>query len=105
MAENLWGDLSGIDNGPQAPVAILREQATILSDATKGLVTAMVAPMSQPGRIGYKFAVRAPALNDYTVELLSIQHRETLYPVQVFPLRTGMGVSTARWIDCEDDTA
>src|SRR4051794_32436351 len=104
MADNLWGDLTGIDNGPQPPVAILREQATILSTATKGLVTAVVTPTNPSGRIGYSFALRATALNDYTVELLAIRHTEILYPVQVLALRTGLAASTNQWVTCADDT-
>jgi len=102
MSENLWGDLSGIHAGPVPPIAILREQAKILAEATKGLVLGSVTPALTPPQIGFMFSLVAPALNNYTVALFQISHEMDLFPVYIFPQRVQITGSTTT-IKCANE--
>ena len=93
---DLWPkDISEISI--KSPVAILREQASLLGQKTKGLVTAEVKSVSfntvdyEPSLIGetdevftYGFFISAPSLN-YASRLFVIMHGINLYPVTVIP--------------------
>lgn len=72
----------------EAPVTILKKAAAELSARTNNVLEGRV--QSSPTRIGpgslpkffeISFQVRAPSLNNYTVELFSVQHDSRLYPV------------------------
>ncbi len=75
----------------RAPVDILREQATLLSEKTDGLVTADVnflkVPRFEVGRVGgefrFDFEILAPRLNHYSFTLFSTYNSSSLYPVRV----------------------
>jgi hypothetical protein len=98
MADNLWGDLAGINAGPRAPISILREQSGILATATKGLVHSVVAATSEFSGIAYSFSLVAPALN-HTIELFAVNYTENLYPLRIWP-KWGRSTSS---IECKDE--
>lgn len=72
----------------KAPVAILREQASLLGRKTRNIVEARVAstdpePWMPRDGFGYAFLIVAPALGHYTYELFKIAHDVHLYPVWI----------------------
>jgi len=81
---NLWPDNIG-SGSPQMkpPIAILREQASLLGERTHNIVTATVntvqGPSMRPFRSG--FMLLAPALENYAYRLFSIEHGIEFYPV------------------------
>lgn len=83
--KNLWGDLKTNDL-PTPPVAILKEQAAFLSDATDGLLNGVIFQLKHtpPGEFPiFEFHISAPLLNDYSVEILWIQVPDTGYPLLI----------------------
>lgn len=89
MEENLWGKLP-VDDKIATPVSILRQQGAVLSELTGGLLTARVTstPVSMSGEslIMHAFAIVAPALSNYSVEVLRVFHAPILYPAKVRPM-------------------
>lgn len=83
--ENLWGNLSDLTI-KKTPVAILREQAEILSQATKGTLLGDVTSVKSDWAAGiaWELKVRVPAMNNYTATLIKIQHPITIYPLHEF---------------------
>jgi len=85
--ENLWPeDIAVVET--KAPVTILKEQASLLSRQTKGIVEGEVTqvPDSAGERpFGYGFHIKAPALGDYRYLLLKIAHDVTMYPILIRP--------------------
>ena len=98
---DLWPAEIGVST-MVAPVAILREQAALLSEKTQGIVIGEVDPVrgamenarrvltgqatpegssSVSGRIEHAFRIRVPALGDYRYELLRVIHDYQLYPL------------------------
>jgi len=82
-----------IDLWPQAlavaqtksPVAILREQASLLRDKTEHEVEAEVElGESKTQGFIYHFYLVAPTLNNYRFRLFSVVHYITLYPVLIY---------------------
>ena len=66
-----------------APVTILRKQASILAQRTKGLLEAEVLTNSQvSSQIVHRFVLVAPALDNYRYELFNVMHDVRLYPTQ-----------------------
>jgi hypothetical protein len=83
--ENLWGDLPPIANF-KTPLQILKEQATAITKMTNGLLVGSVGPAARRIRsFTYELAIRAPALNDYTTNVVTIAYEISLYPVILVP--------------------
>lgn len=79
---DLWP--KGIENlKVKSPVAILREQASILGEKTKNLVQAEVTEKNSGKFFTYTFFLVAPALNNYRYELFDMYHDISLYPVDI----------------------
>lgn len=76
----------------KAPVTLLREQASLLDEKTKHIVTATVErggtelmellELEQGNVFNYNFYIVAPAL-EYRYKLFSIMHGIDMYPVEV----------------------
>lgn len=80
---DLWGDDFG-KVSVKAPVVILREQASLLGQRTKGVILGKVSASRTNSFEGlsYSFSLVVPALDNYTYGLFSISHSVTeLYPV------------------------
>jgi len=98
QAENLWGEIPKKGN-LRTPIAILREQATLLGQATNNVLQGDVSM----GRdtFGPEFQISlsivAPALDDYRIFLVRVTHELMLYPLTVFDL-----VNDAQY-DCDDE--
>ena len=78
--ENLWGELPSSEN-QKTPVQILKEQASILTQLTKGVLVGSVAPQDTRQPFSYVLGIRAPALNNYSAAILSIGHTIEMYPL------------------------
>lgn len=98
---DLWPD--GLEPGTtRTPVSILREQAALLGQKTNNLVVARVSTytvtgpvldlrrpgqhvsdIESPGQFGYTLKLVAPALDNYTFRLFTIEHGMDLYPVKL----------------------
>ena len=67
-----------------SPIAILRQQATYLREATQGILEAEVAVVKGEPWTITSFWIIAPALDRYRFELFKIAHNVTdPYPVQI----------------------
>jgi hypothetical protein len=85
MPEDFWPDIAAAPI--RAPATILMEQAPLLGEKTRNVVTARVRrlKMQKPTRFGYAFEVVAPALNNYAAILFKIAHDFIeLYPVKIY---------------------
>lgn len=78
---NLWGELPE-STEVKPPITILKEQAEMLGQLTKGVLQGQVSITSTYARFNLTFAVLAPAL-DYSYELLQARHNIELYPVTI----------------------
>ena len=84
MAEaipDLWPDIEQSQVTP--PVAILREQAAALGRKTNYLLNGRVFTRTEGTRFIHEFEIIAPALDDYSYKLFSIEHGPDPYPVVV----------------------
>ncbi|HVY70062.1 MAG TPA: hypothetical protein VHH73_09040 [Verrucomicrobiae bacterium] len=79
---NLWGDLPSVEN-LKAPAQILKEQAAILAEQTKGVLIGKVEQISDAD-LAFDLDIRAPALNNHSVNVLRVTHPVTLYPVRIY---------------------
>ena len=79
---DFWGDIAPAT--VRTPVAILREQASLLGTKTENLIEAAVETGISQGRFQYRFNLVVPALDNYTYQLFRIEHGIDLYPLRVF---------------------
>jgi len=83
--ENLWGDLTPYQD-IKPPVAILREQAAMLSDLTNKILVGDVE-VRKGGGAGRAFEIdldiQAPALDYYFITILTVTHAIIPYPLNV----------------------
>jgi hypothetical protein len=86
MADDLW-PANLTESNLVTPVAILREQAALLGDKTKQLVTGEVQTQTTGNLFVHSFCVAAPTLN-YRYELFRVQHPAAFYPLVLAQGRT-----------------
>ncbi|MGO8837607.1 MAG: hypothetical protein ACLQAH_16425 [Limisphaerales bacterium] len=79
--ENMWGEIVE-PVGERTPTSILREQALVLSQLTKGVLIASIEqePTANNTLI-YNFAITAPAINNHKFAILTLQYSITIYPL------------------------
>ena len=81
---DLWPEIITTEK-IKAPVAILREQASLLGQKTKNLVTAEVEkPRKYNERFNYSFELVAPTLDNYHYRLFTVEHDISLYPLHLY---------------------
>jgi len=80
LNEDLWPSDLGIVS-IVTPAAILRAQATLLGEKTKGILEGAVETSSVGDQIRHRFVIRVPALGNYRYPLFSVHHAVDLYPV------------------------
>lgn len=101
--ESYWGDLSDLAT-VKAPVAFLREQANVLSDATNNVLRGDVSSNTRRragARVMYhELDIVAPALNDYRYSVLTVYHD----PVSLYPLRLNANIDDET-IECHTEEA
>lgn len=80
--ENLWGELP-VAESIKPPVTILREQASLLSRMTNGILEAKVDNRSVGGVFHFDLDIHAPAINNYIYTVLQVTYGISMYPVTV----------------------
>ncbi len=77
----MWGEIVE-PVGERTPTSILREQALVLSQLTKGVLIASIEqePTANNTLI-YNFAITAPAINNHKFAILTLQYSITIYPL------------------------
>jgi hypothetical protein len=95
--KNLWGELPNSEN-VRTPYTLLKEQASLLTEITKGLLIGEVKlspevdalskfTTSIIGEQNQSFVaflrIKVPSLNNYTYSVVKIQYPIKLYPVLV----------------------
>ena len=79
---DFWGEI--VPAQERTPLAILREQASLLGTKTKNLVEATVDTSVTPnGRFVHRFTLVVPSLSNYKYELFRIEHGVASYPITV----------------------
>jgi hypothetical protein len=87
--KNLWGELPNVET-IRTPYTILKEQASILSEITHGLLIGEVVVNSQNDKFfTITLRIKAPSLNNYTYSVVEVQQPIQLYPVAVINLLEG----------------
>ncbi len=79
---DLWPDDFGHAN-VTPPLLILKEQGQLLSQKTRGLVEGFVTTDGRSHDFHLTFYLRAPSLDNYTYNLLEIDHPLELYPLRI----------------------
>jgi hypothetical protein len=79
--ENMWGEIAEPVND-RTPTSILREQASILSRLTKGvLIGSIEQETTTNNTLIYNFSITAPAINNHKFAILTVQYSITIYPL------------------------
>jgi len=77
----MWGEIDTPVN-QRTPTSILREQASILSQLTKGVLIGSIEQEPTNNNILiYNFAITAPAINNHKFAILTLQYSITIYPL------------------------
>src|SRR4051794_23147717 len=83
---DLWPEDLGHETSILMPVHIMREQASKLTERTKGLLEGHVestAPSGDSDSFSHSFFIVAPAVDNYKHLLFWVNHRIAGYPVNV----------------------
>jgi hypothetical protein len=83
--DNLWGNITDEVTEP-APILLLREQASKLTELTKGQLIgiANASPVSNSQELACHLSIRVPALSNYEVTLVSFRQPVAIYPFQLY---------------------
>jgi|WetSurMetagenome_2_1015567.scaffolds.fasta_scaffold534762_1 hypothetical protein len=80
---NLWGNYSDL-KPIKTPIAIIKEQASVLREITNGILLGSVQVQKGPNNsIEADLRIIAPALGDYVVSVLGIKSGLNPYPVSL----------------------
>lgn len=89
--KNLWGDLPLEDN-IRTPYVILKEQASLLTEATNGLLIGTVSrrkySMKSQDGLECILEIKVPSINNYSIAIVAIWYPITLYPSIITSLVT-----------------
>ena len=78
---DFWGEIGSAE--VRTPLSILREQAALLGQKTKGLLEAKVYTDASGAGFTHRFVLVLPALGNYTYELFAINNGIEFYPVHI----------------------
>jgi hypothetical protein len=82
-APNPWEKLKQQASELVPPVAVLREQAGLLTQATEGVIQGTVESEQSGRYTELTLSAVVPAMDNYSVGLLSVRHDVLLYPATV----------------------
>jgi len=102
--KNLWGQLPTPEE-IRTPTQILKEQAALLTDMTKGVLQgAVTVATGEANRFTLRLDILAPVIDNYRYGVLTAFHGVELYPVTVSPIfkREGSGLGVAQ---CTNEAA
>lgn len=112
IEKSLWGDLP-LSDTTRTPIVILREQATILTDLTNGLLEGLVTTRLSEGinkifggdasEFNATLSIVAPALDGYVFRILEVNHNLVPYPVEVVDLASSFFRKSDSTSICEDE--
>ena len=80
--KNLWGELPKSET-IRTPYTLLKEQASLLSEITKGLLIGEVTNNQKDMFFVNILRIKAPSINNYTYSVVEVQYPIKLYPVFV----------------------
>ena len=81
--KNLWGDLP-IEDNVRTPYIILKEQASILTEATNRLLIGEVNKRTHSSScVDCSLIIKVPSINNYTLSIIDITYPVTIYPLQI----------------------
>jgi hypothetical protein len=81
--KNLWGELPTAET-IRTPYTILKEQGSVLSEITNGLLIGEVVVNNQRDNFfDLILRIKAPALNNYTYSVVEVRQPIQLYPVTI----------------------
>lgn len=83
-AKNLWGQLPSASE-ITTPTQILKEQASELTNMTKGVLYGDVHVKQRSGKFELEFVIQVPVLDNYEYVVLYVKHGLSLYPATVVP--------------------
>ena len=81
-AENLWGEIPSTGT-LKTPIAILREQAGVLGAMTNNVLEGDASIGRKGTRFQLTLVIVAPALDNYRMAILGVEHDMTLYPLTI----------------------
>jgi len=77
----MWGEIND-PRDQKTPTMILREQAAILNQLTRGILIGSIdQEPTQNNTLIYNFAITAPAINNHKFSILTVQYSLTIYPL------------------------
>ena len=89
MVESLWSIPTA--NDVRAPLTIMKEQATALTEQTKGSLVGWVETTAYgDGDLAISLSIQAPSLNNYKYRLMTY-----IQPITMYPGRLASGVPKA----------
>lgn len=80
--KNLWGELP-LAEVIRTPATILREQATLLTEMTNGVLEGEVASGRTRNKLYHRLNIIAPSLDGYSYSILYVTHNVITYPCTV----------------------
>lgn len=87
--KSLWGDLP-TESSVRTPYVILKEQASILTEATNGLLFGHVSRKSiqEENYSNYDFHcwldIEVPSINNYSISIVEIKYPIDIYPLEIY---------------------
>jgi len=97
--KSLWGQLPATE-GIRTPTQVLKEQATVLSDMTSGVLQGDVSVNRTGDQFSLSLDIVVPALDNYHYNAAVATHGVELYPVT---LRSGWDYSKESRLKCADE--
>jgi hypothetical protein len=98
--KNLWGDIKA-EATIRTPANVLKEQATALSEMTKGVLAGTVRSGTEYNKFKVGLSIVAPALNNYEFDVVEVEHGIELYPLKVTPAWEKYGFTSSQ--ECENE--
>lgn len=89
--KNLWGDLP-LEETIRTPYVILKEQASLLTEMTNGLLVGYVEKKRGASSNNDSYCIlriNVPSINNYSIDVVHIDYPITIYPSYISNLVTG----------------
>ncbi len=96
---DLW-DMTNLPIPERTPTSILKEQATALEEATKGILMGNVRTTFKNTTFTITLSVVAPGLNNYTFDIVHVLHDLGLYPLK---MTAAWKANEYPWTSCQDE--
>ncbi|MEL6263465.1 MAG: hypothetical protein AAFR12_20635 [Cyanobacteria bacterium J06626_6] len=82
--KNMWGELPKTEELPDLPIKVLKEQGSLLTEATDGTLIGEVAVLNgDSSKFRAALRIKAPSLNNYIFSILQIEYPLMIYPVDI----------------------